>query len=186
MFFKGRAVLRHSLWFAFAATLGRARTNRAVMRNPFSAARLTIRVADTRDAFLVDSPDLASVARRRLDFILYFGSHSLGAGALGLAHYGVWTFRFGDSARSGGCPPVLWQMLQREGATSVALEQYTHGDPRPRAVLRRGVFPVTPHSYARSLDVALSGSVDFPLLACKDLLTTGAPDMNSHIFAQEL
>lgn len=154
--------------------------------NPFSASRLTIRVADTRDVFLVASPGLAPVRERRLDFILYFGSNILGAGTLGLAHYGVRTFRFGDPARSSGYPPVLWEMLQREAVTYVTLEQYTHGDANPKTVLRRGFFLVTHHSYARSLDVALSGSTDFPLLARQELLADGALALRSHICAQKV
>lgn len=186
LFLRRRGVLRHSLWFVFLATLGRAQTNKKVTRNPFSASRLTIRVADTRDVFPVASPDLASVRERRLDFILYFGSNILEAGMLGLAHHGVWTFRFGDLARSGGYPPVLWEMLQREAVTSVALEQYTHDDAKPRTVLRRGFFPITRHSYARSLDVALSGSADFPLLACQELLANGALGPQTHIYAEKV
>lgn len=173
VFFRGYRVLRHSLWFAFVATLGRAKTNKKATGNPFSVSNLTISVPEAKDGFLVAIPEFSSVRERGLDFILNFGSSISGAAVAGLAHYGVWTFRFGDPSRSDEYPPVFWEMFQREAVSCVTLEQYTNDGKTPGTVLRRGFFPVTPHSYARSLDVALLGSVDFPLLACQKLFAKG-------------
>ena len=170
LLFRGYRVLRHGPWFAFAATFGRSRANKKVTRNPFSVSHLTIRVPGAKDVSPIAIPEFSSIRERGLDFILNFGPSISGISTVNLAHRGVWTFRFGDSARSDEYPPVFLEMLQRQPVTCVALEQDAHDDTKPGTVLRRGFFPVTPHSYARSLDVALSGSVDFPLLACQDLL----------------
>jgi hypothetical protein len=170
-FRKLRRVFRDGLWFAFLATLGRARTNKKMRGNPFSVPWLTIDVKDAKDGPFLASSDRTRVRERRLDFLLYLGSKALPPAALDLASYGVWAFRFGDSARSTGYPPLVWEMLHGESLISVALEQHTQDNVTPR-VLRQGIFPVTGHSYTRSLDVAFSGSVDFPLLACQRLLAT--------------
>ena len=169
-------VCRHGLWFAFMATFGRAQTNREFRNNPFLATRSTIQIKNTRESFAAGNSDLALVEQSRLDFILYLGSKPLEPDSFRLARYGVWTFRFGALENSGGYPPLVREMLQQEPITCVTLEQHTPDNAAP-TVLRRGFFPITPHSYARSLDVAVSGSLDFPLLACQELLANTRPSV---------
>src|SRR5205085_9755114 len=50
-------------------------------------------------------------------------------------------------------------------------------------VLKEGFFPVTPHSYARTVDSARSGSIDFPLLVCKQLMSGGIRTTREHPIA---
>jgi hypothetical protein len=166
--FAVHAILRKPLWCVFTKTLGRARMKRRTTPNPFAGRLMTIRARRELDPFAgSDGP----IHGRGLDFILYLGAETCSPSVAGLARYGVWTFRFANQAQSGELPPVVGEILRGDHTITVALEQYTRSKPVP-TLLRAGVFPITHHSYARSVEVALSGSVDFPLLACKELLAS--------------
>lgn len=186
VFFRGRRLLRHLLWFAFMEVCGRAQASKRMTDDSFQTQRITIRLSDAKDTGLAAAPEFSSVRERQLDFVIYFGSAISDPGALRLARHGVWTFRFGNPECSEGNLPAFWEMLHREPVTHVRLEQYTHKGEVPGKVLRQGNFPVTPHSYARSLAVALSGSVDFPLLVCRELLANGGLRPQPHAWPQRV
>lgn len=178
-------VLRHLLWFAFVATMGRPESSRRAETNLFSARHIqTIKV--TNSATFIELPDVEveHLRARQFDFVIYLGEKIPHTGISGIAKDGVWTFAHGDQSGRTAQPLGFWEIVHRLPVTCVALRRFTPDGPAAGTLLRQGFFPVTPHSYARTVDAARAGSIDFPLLASEDLLRgTNSGTRRGHVHA---
>jgi hypothetical protein len=164
-------ILRHILWFAFAATAGRPLSQERTGRYPIPVA--TIRVSKTAthgNCLGLSSPDVERLLRYQLDFVLYFGADILNADIPQIAKYGVWAFCHSGRKPHSANPPGFWDMFYREPITCIGLRRFSPQDPDQGAPLREAWVSVIPHSYARTVDAARSASADFPLLATQDIL----------------
>ena len=66
---------------------------------------------------------LAEIRGYELDVLIDFTSARVGIA--GAARYGVWSFRHGEYFESGGCPPLLWELMQRHAVSGSSLRIYT-------------------------------------------------------------
>jgi hypothetical protein len=168
-------MLKHLLWFAFVATVGRLRSGKKVESNPFGVKE-RFASATKSDVGRVEPSNTDGELLRSddLDFVLYFGNEGLRPDIVGSARYGVWAFGHGDHNCERIGPQGFWEIAQRLPVTSVVLRQFTTDDPVWGSVLRQGFFPVMAHSYSRTVNAARWGSIDFPLLVCEYLLQGGS------------
>jgi hypothetical protein len=129
----------------------------------------TWRAAPGRGGTLVLTDSDAEAARaEQLDFILRFGSGTLGGTILDAARHGVWSFHHGDECRHLGQPCCFWEIYDGNPVVAVTLERLA-SSRFPGTTLRKGYFAVVQGSYARTLDRVLLGSAELPALTCREL-----------------
>jgi hypothetical protein len=167
-------LLKNTLWLLFAVTFGRAESNELTERGAFPVPQVSVLPATKyAESIELENADLDQLRAARLDFLLYLGNKIPGIGISGVATYGVWKFDCGEQQGRRAYPLGFWEILQRLPVTCVKLRRFGHDDPDGGTILRQGFFPITRHSYARTADAARSGSIDFPFLACQQLLAGG-------------
>jgi hypothetical protein len=114
--------------------------------------------------------DIARLRGLDLDVIIRFAFGILKGPILEVARYGVWSFHHGDEREYRGQPPGFWEMVDREPTVGTILQRITERLDGG-AVLHRGKFRVTPHSYRRTRDEAFMGAVEFPATAVRRILS---------------
>jgi hypothetical protein len=163
--------LRHILWFAFVATVGRPRSEERAESYPVPVSTIRLfKTANDANCLGLSSADIDRLLGYRLDFVLYFGAEPLNARIPHIAKYGVWAFCHGEPQPHTTNPPAFWEMFNRESITHIGLRRFSPLDPHQSVLLRRAWVSVIPHSFARTVDAARSASADFPLLATHDIL----------------
>jgi hypothetical protein len=108
-----------------------------------------------------------ALAGLRLDFVLNLGAPEAGEGLRGAARHGVWSFAFGPG-REEGRYAAFRGICRGADVLEGVLEGSAAGE-KGRAVLKRGVFKVYRHSYARTVEEALLSVAEWPAQACADL-----------------
>jgi hypothetical protein len=103
-----------------------------------------------------------------LDFILSFTDSPCSSDLLGAAHYGVWAFRFGDSAQDGAETAGFWEVYAGEPVTVARLVRL---QPSPDAfvVLREGHLPTRALSVDANRRDVLDRITPWAALACSDI-----------------
>lgn len=103
-----------------------------------------------------------------LDFILSFTNSPRSSDLLDAARYGVWAFRFGDSAQDAAESAGFWEVY---GAAPVTVARLVRLQPSPDAfvVLREGHLPTRMLSVDGNRRDALDRIAAWPALACTDI-----------------
>lgn len=167
-----RSALRHLLWQAYFFILARRASVLGADRKLFRDTEVFACEANRRGGALeLGEREAEEVRRRDLDFVLYFGGNVPGGELATVAAQGVWWFRFGEGRETSG-PLAAFRAasLRRDNVVRVQLVR-SSGSPQVNLqVLRVGYFAVPYYSVKRTLAGIFQGSVDFPVLACRDLM----------------
>jgi hypothetical protein len=110
------------------------------------------------------------IRSRRLDIVLFFGENTPADGLATVAVHGIWCFRYGEGLEPSAAMAAFWAAVRRESVVRVELIGFSGGFSADRLLLRSGYFAVPDHSFKRTLAGLMSGSADFPVLACRDVL----------------
>ncbi|MGH9345110.1 MAG: glucosamine inositolphosphorylceramide transferase family protein [Terriglobia bacterium] len=157
-------------WRAFRATLGRLRSDTRV-----SPARLGAADEVREELF---SQNLASAkaaavgnvpGRAPFDFLLDLSTAGADLALAEAGRLGIWRFSWGASGYDREFAG-FWELLGTMGGVDVALRRIATDALLQGTILRQGVFPVTGHTYRDTVERAFAGSLDFPLLACRQAL----------------
>ncbi len=171
-------LMRHGLWQRYLLTLGPRCSTGAADPKLFHDVEALACKACGRDGTLeLEESAIGQIRSRRLDFILHFGERTPVGGLVKAAGHGLWCFRFGDPLDPLGPLAAFRAILRRDNVLRVELVRLLEG--RGVRLLRDGYFAVPDYSFKKTLAGSLNGSVDFPLLACRDLLA-------GHEFAKPL
>jgi hypothetical protein len=162
--------MRYPLWTAYAASGAYLRTSKLLKFNPFSEAE-TIHCSQEKQAILLNNDQLKRLNDHRLDFLLSFATAQVDERLSAVPRHGVWRFKYGDDESNDFSPPAFREMAQGAQVLHVSLTQLSSRQQAAAKDLRSGFFAVEPYSYGKTLDRARRASVDFPVLACKDLIS---------------
>jgi len=167
---RAAAWLRHALWRAHLRGLGRKILAGRSDPRLFHDVEVFVCEACDRDGALeLSGPDIQRIRGRAFDFVLYFGESTPADSLTTVAAQGVWSLRYGDLLDLTSPPLAAFRaaFLCRSNLVRVGLVGSRAQDGR---VLREGNFAVPDYSFKKTLAGLLSGSIDFPVLACRDLL----------------
>jgi hypothetical protein len=121
-----------------------------------------------------DPAATAAIRDRELAFVLSLSVSPPGDDVLSLCPRGVWCVSHG---RGSVCAraPCFEELARGERVVHADLTCHTRADPTSsrdprRRLLDTGVFPIFPHSYAKTLDAVRFGSAALPARACKRIL----------------
>ena len=163
---------RHALWRVHLFSLRRKMSTGPSEPKLLHDVEVIACEACSRDGALeLADRETEQIRSRRFDFILYFGESAPADGLATLAGQGLWCFRYGDALDlSGPVAAFRAAVLRRDNVVRVGLVSFIGGGAADRRLLRDGYFAVPDYSFKKILAGILSGSVDFPVLACRDLL----------------
>jgi hypothetical protein len=69
----------------------------------------------------ISEDQLAEIRNYDLDVLLRFGSRAFQGSILGAARYGLWSFHYGDIFTNRTCPPLLWELIERNPVSGSSL-----------------------------------------------------------------
>jgi hypothetical protein len=123
--------------------------------------------------------DVSTIRNYDLDFILRFGFNIIRGEILQAARLGIWSFHHDDEQKYRGGPPCFWEIYNRDPVTGVILQRLT-SRLDAGIVLRKDFFATDFHSYPKSFDRAVLGSVGWPAAVCTDILNGNAAYIDGH------
>ena len=163
--------MQYGLWQRYLSALGPRCSLGAADPKLFHDVEALACKACGRDGRLeLEEPALEQIRSRRFDFILHFGESAPTGGLATAAAQGLWCFRFGDPLGRVGPRAAFWAILRRDNVVRVELVRFIEGLRAGGQLLRDGYFAVPDYSFKKTLAGMLNGSVDFPVLACRDSL----------------
>jgi hypothetical protein len=163
------SLLRYALWRAHLFSLGRKLATGPSDPKLFDDVEVFACESRSRSGALeLGDSETEQIRSRRFDFILCFSESTPANGPATAAAQGIWCFRYGDALDASG-PLAAFRaaVLRRDNVVRVGLVRFIGGHGR---LLRDGYFAVPDYSFKKTLAGIMSGSVDFPVLACRDLL----------------
>jgi len=169
---RAASLARNALWQAYIATQHRKVSTGAADPKVFSDVEVFACKAFSRGGLLeLGDPETARIRSERFDFILHFGESAPAESLATVAAHGIWCFKYGEALDIAG-PLAAFRatFLCRDNLVRVGLVSIAGGHEANRQLLRDGYFAVPDYSFKKTLAGMLSGSVDFPVLACRDLL----------------
>ena len=165
------SLLRHGLWRAYLFSLRRKISTRPLDPKLYHDVQEFACDACIGGGVLnLEDAETEKIRSRRLDFILYFSENTPADGLATIAAHGIWCFRYGEALDPSGELAAFGAALRRDNVVRVGLVRFIAGRAAERRLLRDGYFAVPGYSFKRTLVGILRGSVDFPVLACRDLL----------------
>ena len=169
---RAASLSRHLLWQAYLFTQKRKVSTGAADPKLFHDVETFACEAFSRGGLLkLGDADTEHIRSKRFDFILHFGENTPADGLATVATQGIWSFRYGDALDLAG-PLAAFRasFLRRDNLVRVGLVRFIGDRAANGRLLRDGHFAVPDYSFKKTLAGMLSGSVDFPVLACRDLL----------------
>lgn len=169
---RATSLLRHALWRAYLFSLRRKMSTGPSDPKLFRDVEVFAHEACGRNGALeLGDRETEQIRSRRFDFILHFGERTPADGLATVAAQGIWCFRYSDALDPGGPLSAFRAVtLRRDNVLHVGLVRFIGGRGADGQLLRDGYFAVPYYSFTRTLAGILRGSVDFPVLACRDLL----------------
>ena len=166
------SLLRYALWRAHLFSLGRRMAIGPSDPKLFHDVEVFACEARGRSGVLeLGDLETEQIRSRRFDFILCFSESTPADGPATVAAQGIWCFRYGDALDpSGPLAAFRAAVLRRDNVVRVGLVCFIGGRAGDGRLLRDGYFAVPDYSFKKTLAGIMSGSVDFPVLACRDLL----------------
>jgi hypothetical protein len=166
------SLVRNALWRAYIATQHRKVSTGTADPKVFSDVEAFACKAFRLGGLLeLGDPETARIRSKRFDFILHFGESTPADSLATVAAHGIWCFKYGDALDTAG-PLAAFRatFLCRDNLVRAGLVSIAGGHEANRHLLRDGYFAVPDYSFKKTLAGMLSGSVDFPVLACRNLL----------------
>jgi hypothetical protein len=169
---KSISLLRHALWQAYLFTLRRRSWIGAADPRLFRNVEVFACEAYGNDRLLeLRDYQTEQIRSRRFDFILHFGDSTPADSWSTIAVEGIWCFRYGKALEP-AAPLSAFKaaVLRGDNVVRVELVRFNDGVPAGCEILRDGYFAAPYYSFKKTLTGILKGSVDLPVLACRDLL----------------
>ncbi len=166
------SLTRQALWQAYLATQKRKVSTGAADPKLFHGIEAIACAGFSRGGLLdLGAPETEQIRSRQFDFILHFGESTPADNLATVATQGIWCFKYGD-ALDIAAPLAAFRAAfsSRDNLVRVGLVSFVGDHAANRRLLRDGHFAVPDYSFKKTLAGMLSGSVDFPVLACRDLL----------------
>jgi hypothetical protein len=166
------SLLNHALWRAYLFSLRRKMSTGRSGRRLFHDVEMFACKARSSGGLLeLGDTETRRIRSKCLDFVLYFGENTPGDRLATVAVQGIWCFRYGDTFDSCGALAAFWAaVVRRDNVVRVTLLRCMGGRAGEPQLLREGYFAVPGYSFKKTLAGILNGSIDFPVLACRDLL----------------
>ena len=113
--------------------------------------------------------DLERIRELRPDFLLRFGFNIMRGDILRIPRYGVWSYHHDDEQMYRGSSVGLWEIYNGDPVTAVVLQRLTDRLDGG-VILKKGYFPTTSRSLAKTREAIYTGSTMWPAQVCRDIL----------------
>jgi hypothetical protein len=113
--------------------------------------------------------DLARIRECRPDFLLRFGFNIIRGEILRVPRYGVWSYHHDDEQVYRGSSVGLWEIVKDDPVTAVVLQRLTDRLDGG-VILKKGYFPTTLRSLAKTRETIFNGATTWPAQVCHDIL----------------
>jgi hypothetical protein len=113
--------------------------------------------------------DLARIRDFHPDFLLRFGFNIIRGEILRIPRYGIWSYHHDDEQLYRGSSVGLWEIFNGDPVTAVVLQRLTDRLDGG-VILKKGYFPTTARSLAKTRETIYTGSTIWPAQVCHDIL----------------
>jgi hypothetical protein len=115
-----------------------------------------------------DEPDILTIRKFNLDFILRFGFNIIRGNILSAARYGVWSFHHDDEMTYRGGPAGFWEIYKGDRVSGAIMQRLTD-KLDGGIILKKGYLKTSLHSYRENLGQLLSVSSSWPAMVANTI-----------------